>query len=56
MLAFVRLLEGRYDEAKFHMRRALDLAPGSADVVTLACFILASSAIRGRQWCTARER
>jgi adenylate cyclase len=42
MLAFTHLIEGRHDEAVFHIRRGVDLAPGSADAATYACFVLAS--------------
>jgi adenylate cyclase len=42
-LSFVLLMEGRNDEAVVKIRNALRAAPGSADVATYACFILASS-------------
>ena len=35
------LLEGRYDEAAVHARKAARLAPGSADAATYACYVLA---------------
>ncbi|WP_051441064.1 TolB-like protein (plasmid) [Ensifer sp. WSM1721] len=35
------LLQARYDEAAADARRATRLAPGSADVATFACFVLA---------------
>ncbi len=38
----VLMMKGRYDEAVTHARRALGLAPGSADAATFACFVLAS--------------
>jgi adenylate cyclase len=37
----VLMMRGRYDEAVSHARRAVRLAPGSADVATFACFVLA---------------
>jgi adenylate cyclase len=40
-LSLTLLLEGQYDEAAVRVRRALHLAPGSAEVATFACFILA---------------
>ena len=33
----------RYQEAVDHARRSIELAPGSADAATFACFVLASS-------------
>jgi adenylate cyclase len=36
------LLEGHYDEAAVHARRAAHLAPGSADAVAFACVVLAN--------------
>jgi adenylate cyclase len=36
------MMRRRYDEAGVHARKALRLAPGSADVATFACFVLAS--------------
>jgi len=35
------LLQGRFEEAAIHARRAVKLAPGSADAATFACFVLA---------------
>jgi len=35
------LLEGRYDESAADVRKAVHLAPGSADVASFACFVLA---------------
>ena len=35
------LLQGRFEEAVVHARRAVQLAPGSADAATFACFVLA---------------
>jgi Flp pilus assembly protein TadD len=35
-------MRGRYDEAVTHARRAVRLAPSSADAATFACFVLAS--------------
>jgi adenylate cyclase len=40
-LSLTLLLEGQYDEAAVRVRRALHLAPGSAEVASFACFILA---------------
>jgi adenylate cyclase len=37
------MMKGRYDEAVKHAKRAVQLAPGSADAATFACFVLASS-------------
>jgi adenylate cyclase len=37
------MIEGRFDDAVRHARRAVELAPGSADAATLACFVLASA-------------
>jgi adenylate cyclase len=37
------LFDGRFDETIEHVRRAVRAAPGSADVATLACFMLASA-------------
>ena len=39
--SLVMLLEGRYDEAAIHARKAARLAPGSADAATYACYVLA---------------
>jgi adenylate cyclase len=39
--SFTLLLEGRYPEAADFARRAVQLAPGSADAASFACFILA---------------
>jgi adenylate cyclase len=38
----VLMMRGRYDQAVAHARRAVRLAPGSADAATFACFVLAS--------------
>jgi adenylate cyclase len=40
-LSLTLLLEGQYGQAADRVRKALDLAPGSAEVATFACFILA---------------
>ena len=37
------MLEGRFDEAAVHARRAAHLAPGSADAVAFACVVLANA-------------
>jgi adenylate cyclase len=37
------LVEGHYDEAAVHARRAANLAPGSADAVAFACVVLANT-------------
>lgn len=37
------LMEDRYDDAVSHIRKAVQVAPGSADAATFACFILAFS-------------
>ena len=42
-LGVLCLLKERYDEAVSHTRRAVQLAPGSADIANLASFILALS-------------
>jgi adenylate cyclase len=39
--SLVMLLEGRYDEAAVHARKAARLAPGSADAASYACYVLA---------------
>ncbi|MGB5709257.1 MAG: tetratricopeptide repeat protein [Arenicellales bacterium] len=36
-------MEDRYDDALTHIRKAVQVAPGSADAATFACFILAFS-------------
>ena len=41
VLSCALLLQARYDEAAAHARTATQLAPGSADVATFACFVLA---------------
>jgi adenylate cyclase len=38
----VLMMRGRYEQAVAHARRAVRLAPGSADAATFACFVLAS--------------
>jgi adenylate cyclase len=38
----VLMMRRRYDRAVTHARRAVRLAPGSADAATFACFVLAS--------------
>jgi adenylate cyclase len=35
------LLQGRFDEAAEHARRAVQVAPGAADAACYACFVLA---------------
>ena len=37
------LVEGHYEEAAVHARRAANLAPGSADAVAFACVVLANA-------------
>ena len=37
------MIEGRFDDAVAHARRAVEAAPGSADAATMACFVLASA-------------
>ena len=41
VLSMASLLQGRFGEAVVHARRAVQLAPGSADAATFACFVLA---------------
>ena len=41
--AVVQMMRGRYEAAVVHVRRAVRLAPNSADAATFACFVLASS-------------
>ena len=42
-LSCLLMVMRRYDEAVVHARRSVELAPGSADAATFACFVLASS-------------
>jgi len=42
-LGLLLLVMRRHDEAVVHARKSVELAPGSADVATFACFVLASS-------------
>jgi adenylate cyclase len=37
------MIEGGFDDAVRHARRAIEVAPGSADAATMACFVLASA-------------
>lgn len=57
----VSMLKGSYSEAVVHARKALDLAPGSADVATFACFVLApgfpkEAALQGERALTLSPR
>ena len=37
------MIKGDFNDAVKHARRAVELAPGSADAATMACFVLASA-------------
>jgi adenylate cyclase len=46
-ISLLHLVRGQFDEAVSHARRSVELAPGSADAATFACFVLASSGFPG---------
>jgi adenylate cyclase len=42
-ISLLHLVRGQFDEAVSHARHSIELAPGSADAATFACFVLASA-------------
>ncbi|MFB9266088.1 adenylate/guanylate cyclase domain-containing protein [Bradyrhizobium erythrophlei] len=41
--SIAHMIQGQFDDAVLHARRAVEVAPGSADAAVLACFVLASA-------------